>query len=131
MKLINLIQAKPALEDLTEKRFTNFKIARKLVALRKQVAAEAEFYEAEQKKIVQAYAEFNPDGSLVFLDERHIKLKTPEAKMAFDNEIQKLLETEIDGIEPVVLGESDFSKPDDIPSPSDMIALEGLVEFAD
>ena len=131
MNLINLVQAKAAMERLTEKRFTDFKIARKLVKMRKKVEAEAEFYTDQQKKAIEAYAELSPDGTPVFIDQQHIKLKNEDSKMAFDAEMQKLNNTEVDGIEPVTLTEADFCSVKDIPTPSDMIALEGIVEFAD
>jgi hypothetical protein len=43
--------------------------------------------------------------------------------------IERLGTTEVDGIEPVTLCESDFRSADDLPTVSEMIALEPLVVF--
>lgn len=131
MKLITIVGAKEALTRLTEKHFTNFKVARKLVALRKAVDAEVEFYAEEEKKAVDLYAEKDENGNPVFLGEGRLKLKNNEAKLAFESEVKKLLDTEVDDIEPVLLRESDFRSADDLPTPGDMIALEGFVIFED
>lgn len=131
MKLITIVGAKEALTRLTEKHFTNFKVARKLVALRKAVDAEVEFYAEEEKKAVDLYAEKDENGNPVFLGEGRLKLKNNEAKLAFESEVKKLLDTEVDDIEPVLLRESDFRSADDLPTPGDMIALEGFVTFED
>ena len=131
MKLITIVGAKEALTRLTEKHFTNFKVARKLVALRKAVDAEVEFYAEEEKKAVDLYAEKDENGNPVFLGEGRLKLKNNESKLAFESEVKKLLDTEVDDIEPVLLRESDFRSADDLPTPGDMIALEGFVIFED
>lgn len=131
MKLITIVGAKEALTRLTEKHFTNFKVARKLVALRKAVDAEVEFYAEEEKKAVDLYAEKDENGNPVFLGEGRLKLKNNEAKLAFEREVKKLLDTEVDDIEAVLLRVSDFRAAEDLPSPGDMIALEGFVIFED
>ena len=131
MKLITIINAKEALNRLTEKHFSNFKVARKLVALRKAVDAEVDFYAEQEKKAVDLYAEKDENGNPVFLGEGRLKLKDNDAKIAFEGEVKKLLDTEVDDIDPVLLRESDFRSTDDLPTPGDMIALEGFVTFED
>lgn len=131
MKLITIVGAKEALTRLTEKHFSNFKVARKLVALRKAVDAEVDFYAEQEKKAVDLYAEKDENGNPVFLGEGRLKLKDNDAKIAFEGEVKKLLDTEVDDIEPVLLRESDFRSADDLPTPGDMIALEGFVTFED
>ena len=131
MKLLTIIGAKDALTRLTEKHFTNFKVARKLVTLRKAVDAEVEFYAGEEKKAVDLYAEKDENGNPVFLGEGRLKLRDNDAKIAFEAEVKKLLDTEVDDIEAVMLRESDFRSADELPTPGDMIALEGFVTFED
>lgn len=131
MKLINVIRAKAALERLTEKRFTNYKIARQLVILRKKVESDVEFYADQQLKAVRSYAELNNDGTPVFIDEQRIKLKDENSKVEFESAMIALNDTDIDDFDVITLTESDFCSQNDIPSPSDMLALEGLVEFVD
>ena len=131
MKLKTIVATKPALARLTEKRFSDYKKLREIVRLRKAVEAEFDFYVEQEKKAVEAYAEKKKDGTPVFLEDGRIKLKDPKSKDAFEAEIIRLQETEIDGITPISLSERDFLTPDDLPTASDMLALEGIIEFED
>lgn len=131
MKLKTIIATKSALERLAEKRFSDYKKLREIVKLRKAVEAEFDFYVAQEKKAVETYAEKKSDGSPVFLEDGRIKLKDAQAKTAFETEITRLQETEIDDIQPLTLSESDFLTASDLPTPSDMLALEGIIEFED
>lgn len=131
MKLKTVIHAKDALQRLTEKRFTDYKKVRAIVKLRQAVDAEFEFYAAEEKKAVDTYAEISDKGTPAFLPDGRLKLKDEKAKVAFESEIAALLDTEVDSIEPIKISEKDFRSADDLPTPDDMIALDGLVEFVD
>ena len=131
MKLKTIIATKSALERLAEKRFSDYKKLREIVKLRKAVEAEFDFYVAQEKKAVDTYAEKKSDGSPVFLEDGRIKLKDAQAKTAFETEITRLQETEVDDIKSLVLSESDFLTASDLPTPSDMLALEGIIEFED
>ena len=131
MKLKTIIATKSALERLAEKRFSDYKKLREIVKLRKAVEAEFDFYVAQEKKAVETYAEKKSDGSPVFLEDGRIKLKDAQSKTAFEAEITRLQETEIDDIQPLTLSESDFLTSSDLPTPSDMLALEGIIEFED
>ena len=131
MKLKTIVATKSALARLTEKRFSDYKKLREIVKLRKSVESEFDFYVEQEKKAVEAYAEKKKDGTPVFLEDGRIKLKDPKAKDAFEAEIIRLQETEIDGITPITLSERDFLTPDDLPTASDMLALEGIIEFED
>ena len=131
MKLKTIVATKPALARLTEKRFSDYKKLREIVKLRKSVESEFDFYVEQEKKAVETYAEKKKDGTPVFLEDGRIKLKDPKSKDAFEAEIIRLQETEIDGITPITLSERDFLTPDDLPTASDMLALEGIIEFED
>ena len=131
MKLKTIIATKSALERLAEKRFSDYKKLREIVKLRKAVEAEFDFYVAQEKKAIETYAEKKSDGSPVFLEDGRIKLKDAQAKTAFETEITRLQETEVDDIQSLVLSESDFLTASDLPTPSDMLALEGIIEFED
>ena len=63
MKLKTIIATKPALERLTEKRFSDYKKLREIVKLRKSVEAEFDFYVEQEKKAVETYAEKKKDGT--------------------------------------------------------------------
>lgn len=128
MQLIKIIQARAALHRLTETRFKNFTVARNLCVLQKRVDEETDFFQAEQKKAIMAYAELK-DGKPVFTDGKQVQLRSEEAKVAFDAEMQRLCLLEISDINPVVIAETDFCSAEDYPTPGDMMALDGLVEF--
>lgn len=131
MKLKEVLKAREPLNRLMNKNFTSYKVLRELVKLQKAVGAEVEFYTAQEKKNIELYSEKDDKGNPVILAEGRIKLKDTQAKADFDGEIAKLYETDIDGITAVVIRESDFKSSDDYPTPGDMSALDGFVEFAD
>ena len=131
MKLKTLIEANEPLKRLTDKRFASYKKMRELVKLRKALEQEIDFYAAEEKKAVNVYAETDDKGTPLFLPDGRLRLRDAEAKIAFETEIEALLNTEIDGISPVTLTEKDFLSSEDLPTASDMIALEAIIEFED
>lgn len=131
MKLKTIIDAKPALERLTEKRFKDYKKLREIVKLRKLVETEFDFYVEQEKKAVDTYAEKKKDGTPVFLEDGRIKLKDSKAKTSFEEEITRLQDTDVEELKPITLSESDFLSPEDLPTPSDMLILESIIAFED
>lgn len=129
MKLINIMQARDALAKLTDTHFTSYKILRELVRLKKRVDEEFEFYSTQEKKAVDTYADKTEDGQLIFVEGGRLKLKDAKSKAAFDAEIAKLNETEVDDIPVVIIRESDFKSAADFPTATDMLALSAIVEF--
>lgn len=130
MKLKTVIEAKTALIRLTEKRFCNYRKIRELVKLRKAVETEFDIYVEQEKKAVEVYAE-KKDGSPVLLEDGRIKLKDAPSKVAFEEEILRLQNSEIDGITPVSVSGADFLTSDDLPTPDEMLSLEGIIVFED
>ena len=106
MKLIDVFKAREPLLRLTEKRFNNYKVLRQLVKARKAVESEVEFYAQEERKAVMQYAEKDEKGNPVILTDGRLKLVDAEAKAAFDETIAKLNDTEVDGIECIVIREN-------------------------
>ena len=131
MKLNDLLTANAPLKRLSEKRFASYRKMRELVKLRKAVEGEMEFYLSEEQKAIKTYAELDGNGSPIFLADGRLRLKDMEAKIAFENEISALRETDVEGISPITLCESDFRTTEDIPTVDDMIALEGVIIFED
>ena len=129
MKLNNVMQARDALAKLTDTHFTSYKILRELVKLKKRVDEEYEFYSTQEQKAVDAYAEKNENGQLVFVDGGRLKLKDAKSKAAFDAEIAKLNETEVDDIPVVTIRENDFRTAADFPTATDMLLLSEIIEF--
>ena len=131
MKLKDILVANEPLKRLCDKRLANYKKMRELAKLYRAVKQEVEFYFVEEKKAVDIYAELDKTGTPIFLEDGRLRLKDMESKIAFEKEIEKLRNTEVDGIEPITLCESDFRSGDDLPTVSEMIALEPLVVFED
>lgn len=129
MKLISIMQTRDALVKLTDAHFTSYKILRELVKLKKRVDEEFEFYSAQEKKAVDAYADKSEDGQLIFVDGGRLKLRDVKSKAAFDAEIEKLNETEVDDIPTVIIRESDFKSVSDFPTATEMLALSAIIEF--
>ena len=131
MKLKTIIDTKSALERLTGKRFKDYKKLREIVKLRKLGETEFDFYVEQEKKAVDTYAEKKKDGTPIFLEDGRIKLKDATAKTAFEEEIARLQETEIEEFKPVIITEADFLTSEDLPTPSDMLILESIITFED
>lgn len=125
----NILTAHEVLGNLTAKRFTSFKVARQLVALRKKVDEEFDFYASEEKKLLDLYAKKNENGDPIVTEENRIQLKDEASAKAFLQKIAELRNSPVEGIEPVVLREGDFCEAQALPTPDEMIALEGFIEF--
>ena len=131
MKLKDILVANEPLKRLCDKRLANYKKMRELAKLFRAFKQEVEFYFVEEKKAVDIYAELDKNGTPIFLEDGRLRLKDMESKIAFEKEIEKLRDTEVDGIEPIILCERDFRSEDDLPTVSEMLALEPLVVFED
>lgn len=131
MKLRNIIETRDAIIRLSEKRFTDYKKLREIVKLRRSVEAEFEFYCEQERKAVEDHGERDARGAPVFLPDGRLKLKDVRAKEAFDAEIGRLLDTEVDDFTTVTIRESDFLSADDLPTPGDMLLLENIITFED
>lgn len=131
MKLKSIIEAKDAIVRLTAKRFTDYKKLREIVKLRKAVEAEYDFYCEQEKKLVEIYGEKTDKGTPAFLPDGRLKLKDLDTKAAFEAEIKKLQETEVENFVIITIKESDFLTAEDLPTPSDMLVLETIIAFTD
>lgn len=129
MKLISIVQARDALSKLTDTHFTSYKILRELAKLKKRVDEEFEFYSKQEKRAVDIYADKTEDGQLIFTGEGRLKLKDVKSKTAFDAEIAKLNETEVEDLPRIIIRESDFKSAADFPTATDMLLLSEIVEF--
>ena len=125
----NILTAHEALGNLTAKRFTSFRVARQLVALRKKVDEEFDFYASEEKKLLDLHAKKNENGDPMITEENRIQLKDEASAKAFLQKITELRNSPVEGIEPVKLCEGDFCEAQALPTPDEMISLEGFIEF--
>ena len=75
------------------------------------------------------YAKKNEQGEPIILEGGRITLKDIESKKKFDEEISKLRNLEIEDIVRVELSEKDFADSSKIPTPSELLALESVIDF--
>ena len=129
MTLIEILNASKGIDAFLSKRFVNFQVVRELVALKKKVKEEVEFYISEEKKIIETYASRDEKGNPIILEGGRIQLKSAEDKEAFDKEILSLRNVEVD-IKPVVINLSDFKSNDEFPTPNEIIEVEGFISIA-
>lgn len=129
MTYSNILSAREVLGNLTSKRFNSFRVARQLVALRKKVDEEFDFYVTEEKKLLDQYAKKDEHGEMLTSKENRIQLKDEASAKIFFQKITELRNSPVEGIEPVVLYEGDFCEAQALPTPDEMIALEGFIEF--
>ena len=130
MTLIEILNASKGIDAFLSKRFVNFSVVRELVALKKKVKEEVEFYISEEKKIIEAYATRDEKGNPIILEGGRIQLKSAEDKEAFDKEILSLRNVEVD-IKPVVINLSDFKSNEEFPTANEIIEVEGFISIAE
>lgn len=132
MKITDILAASDYLKKLVNVRFSSFKVTRSITNLVKQCDEEIKFYMTEMQKLINIYAEKGEDGNPVFNENGNIKLIDQEAKNNFDKEYKDLSETDVsDNVHKINLSESDFRDPADLPTPAEMIALEGVINWVD
>lgn len=129
MKLMEILQGRDALTRLTDTHFKSYKLIRELALLKKRADEEFAFYTEQEKRIVNTYADRDEKGQIIFLDGGRVKLKDAEAKAAFESEIGKLNDTEIDDMPVVTVLETDFASASDFPTATEMLLLSELVDF--
>lgn len=132
MKITDILAASDTLKKLVNVRFSSYKATRSITILVKQCDEEIKLYMAEMQKLINIYAEKDKDGNPVVLENGSIKLIDQEAKNNFDKEFKDLSETDVsDTVHKINLSESDFRDPADLPTPAEMMALEGVVNWVD
>lgn len=123
MTLNELMNAAPALKELSEKNFmgaTTFKIAR----LIREVDKEIKTFEEERMKIVNKYGEKDENGELASQEDGTVKIIEDKINEC-NQELVDLLNAEVE-INAEKLKEEVFEKIE--LTPALVIAIEGLVE---
>lgn len=132
MKLNEVLAGREPLHKLSEKHFTNFKVARAIAGLTKEVEEETNFFNAEFKKLVDAYSEKDENGNPVVVQNGNIKLKDEEAKKAFDKEYAELLSLDVsDRVHKITVLETDFKTQDDFLTPAEMMTLDAVINWGE
>ena len=131
-EITDILTASDYLKKLVNVRFSSFKVTRSITNLVKQCDEEIKLYMTEMQKLINIYAEKGEDGNPIVLENGNIKLIDQEAKDNFDKDYKDLSETDVsDNVHKVNLSESDFRDPADLPTPAEMMALEGVINWVD
>lgn len=131
-KLIEILNVSKVLKDLTTKRFNNFSVSYKIAKAAKLVDEQNSFYIEEERKIVEQYAVKDEEtGQVKIIDGNRISFANQDDAMNFNKEINELQQTEVEIFDPIDIHISDFRSGDIDLTPSDILALEGFVNFID
>lgn len=131
-KLIEILNVSKVLKDLTTKRFNNFSVSYKIAKAAKLVDEQNAFYVEEERKIVEHYAVKDKEtGQVKIIDGNRISFANQDDAMNFNKEINDLQQTEVEVFDPIDIHISDFRSGDMDLTPSDILALEGFVNFID
>ena len=131
-KLIEILNVSKVLKNLTTKRFNNFSVSYKISKAAKLVDEQNAFYVEEEGKIIEHYAVKDEETGLVkIIDGNRISFANQDDAMNFNKEINELQQTEVEIFDPIDIHISDFRSGDMDLTPSDILALEGFVNFID
>lgn len=131
MTIREALIARDPLKKLANGHFTNFKIARDVAELIKAINNEFDFFEAESKKLIEAYAEFDENNKPKILPDGSLQLKSKEAKEAFETEYNALLDLDIsDKVKAIVINTNVF-KDADLLTPLEISALSCIIDWID
>ena len=131
-KLIEILNVSKVLKNLTTKRFNNFSVSYKIAKAAKVVDEQNAFYVEEEGKIIEHYAVKDEETGLVkIIDGNRISFANQDDAMNFNKEINELQQTEVEIFDPIDIHISDFRSGDMDLTPSDILALEGFVNFID
>lgn len=130
--LMEILNVSKVFKNLTTKRFNNFSVSYKIAKAAKSLDEQSKFYAEEERKIVDQYAvKDEKTGQIKIIDGNRISFKDQEDAINFNKEITKLQQTEVDIFDPIDIHMSDFRTGDMDLTPSDILALEGFVNFID
>lgn len=130
--LIEILKVSKVFKNLTTKRFNNFSVSYKIAQAAKSLDEQSKFYTEEESKIVEQYAvKDEKTGQVKIIDGNRISFKDQDDAMNFNKEIIKLQQTEVDIFEPIDIHMSDFRSGDMDLTPSDILDLDGFVNFID
>ena len=131
-KLIEILNVSKVLKNLTTKRFNNFSVSYKIAKAAKLVDEQNAFYVEEEGKIIEHYAVKDEETGLVkIIDGNRISFANQDDAMNFNKEINELQQTEVEIFDPIDIHISDFRSGDMDLTPSDILALEGFINFID
>lgn len=132
MTINDILAAREPLIKLSSKKFTSFKVVRAIAILVREVNGEYEFFNTQFRELLDLYADKDVNGNPILIQNGNIKLKDEEAKRSFDKKYSELLSVDVsDTVHKIDILEADFQNKADYPTPSEMIALETVVNWRD
>lgn len=130
--LAEILKVSKVFKNLTTKRFNNFSVSYKIAQASKSLDEHSKFYAEEERKIVEQYAvKDEKTGQVKIIDGNRISFKDQDDAINFNKEIIKLQQTEVDIFDTIDIYMSDFRSGDMDLTPSDILDLEGFVNFID
>lgn len=130
--LAEILKVSKVFKNLTTKRFNNFSVSYKIAQASKSLDEQSKFYAEEERKIIEQYAvKDEKTGQVKIIDGNRISFKDQDDAINFNKEIIKLQQTEVDIFDIIDIYMSDFRSGDMDLTPSDILDLEGFVNFID
>ena len=130
--LAEILKVSKVFKNLTTKCFNNFSVSYKIAQASKSLDEQSKFYAEEERKIVEQYAvKDEKTGQVKIIDGNRISFKDQDDAINFNKEIIKLQQTEVDIFDTIDIYMSDFRSGDMDLTPSDILDLEGFVNFID
>ena len=130
--LAEILKVSKVFKNLTTKRFNNFSVSYKIAQALKSLDEQSKFYAEEERKIIEQYAvKDEKTGQVKIIDGNRISFKDQDDAINFNKEIIKLQQTEVDIFDTIDIYMSDFRSGDMDLTPSDILDLEGFVNFID
>lgn len=132
MTINDILAAREPLIKLSSKKFTSFKVVRSIAILVREVNGEYEFFNTQFRELLNLYADKDATGNPILIQNGNIKLKDEESKKAFDQKYAELISVDVsDTVHKIDILEDDFQNKTDYPTPSEMIALETIINWRD
>lgn len=128
MTIQDILNSKQSLIKINSIKFSDFKIALRLASFAKKIDTFIDTFQEEQKKVVKLYAKKNESGEPVIEANGQIAFENEENKTKFVEEMNKILTTELEGIDPLQIKVSDVQVAGEI-SANDLLAVSALINW--
>jgi hypothetical protein len=102
-----------------------------IVMLKKKCDEEYNFIIAQERELIDKYADKDEKGQAKTTPEGLVIFKNVQDRDTFESEVSKLKDTDIPDLKAITIKASDFKSTDEMPTPDEMIQLEGVVDFVD
>jgi hypothetical protein len=131
IKISDILNAKESIRKLSDTTYSNFKVARAISKLFKEISNEIDFFNEELKKLIDQYGQKDSNGKLVPSSDGGIKINQKDID-EFNSKYKDLLDLDVsNNIETISISETDFSNKSIIPSPYEMTILEPFINWKD